>query len=277
MRLKHNKKRNTAFVYEALVRELTKAVIKKDNNKKKKVVAIIKEFYSNDTELFKELRVYKSLYETSLLKRDTAEKLIFEAKYEYNSLNKSRIYKEQSRLIKNINTVLSSGIYSNFVPNYKTLASIQSIFNNQNSIRDRVLLEEKLVEFLTLEREKEDFNVKDPVDNLIYRSFVKRFNEKYNTQLNENQKTLLTKYVTSFVDDGLELKVFLNEEIGSLKRKIAILMKHEIALENSSIKERMGLVLEKLESFRSRGIDDDLLSDVLRVQSLVSEMETNGN
>ena len=41
MRLKHNKKRNTAFVYEALVRELTKAVIKKDNNKKKKVVAII--------------------------------------------------------------------------------------------------------------------------------------------------------------------------------------------------------------------------------------------
>tara|TARA_A100001015_G_scaffold317305_1_gene433925 strand:- start:1663 stop:1890 length:228 start_codon:yes stop_codon:yes gene_type:complete len=75
----------------------------------------------------------------------------------------------------------------------------------------------------------------------------------------------------------LELKVFLNEEIGSLKRKIAILMKHEIALENSSIKERMGLVLEKLESFRSRGIDDDLLSDVLRVQSLVSEMETNGN
>ena len=54
MRLKHNKKRNTAFVYEALVRELTKAVIKKDNNKKKKVVAIIKEFYSNDTELFKE-------------------------------------------------------------------------------------------------------------------------------------------------------------------------------------------------------------------------------
>ena len=277
MRLKHNKKRNTAFVYEALVRELTKAVIKKDNNKKKKVVAIIKEFYSNDTELFKELRVYKSLYETSLLKRDTAEKLIFEAKYEYNSLNKSRIYKEQSRLIKNINTVLSSGIYSNFVPNYKTLASIQSIFNNQNSIRDRVLLEEKLVEFLTLEREKEDFNVKDPVDNLIYRSFVKRFNEKYNTQLNENQKTLLTKYVTSFVDDGLELKVFLNEEIGSLKSKIAILMKHEIALENSSIKERMGLVLEKLESFRSRGIDDDLLSDVLRVQSLVSEMETNGN
>ena len=31
MRLKHNKKRNTAFVYEALVRELTESVVKNNN------------------------------------------------------------------------------------------------------------------------------------------------------------------------------------------------------------------------------------------------------
>ena len=29
MKLKHNKKRNTAFVYEALVREVAKAVVKR--------------------------------------------------------------------------------------------------------------------------------------------------------------------------------------------------------------------------------------------------------
>ena len=32
MRLKHNKKRNTAFVYEALIRELTTSIIKKNKN-----------------------------------------------------------------------------------------------------------------------------------------------------------------------------------------------------------------------------------------------------
>ena len=32
MRLKHNKKRNTAFVYEALVRELTESVVKNNKN-----------------------------------------------------------------------------------------------------------------------------------------------------------------------------------------------------------------------------------------------------
>ena len=37
MRLKHNKKRNTAFVYEALVRELTESVVKNNKNKQNKV------------------------------------------------------------------------------------------------------------------------------------------------------------------------------------------------------------------------------------------------
>ena len=31
MKLKHNKKRNTAFLFEALVRELTKSVVRKDS------------------------------------------------------------------------------------------------------------------------------------------------------------------------------------------------------------------------------------------------------
>ena len=30
-KLKHNKKRNTAFLYETLVRELTKSIVKKNN------------------------------------------------------------------------------------------------------------------------------------------------------------------------------------------------------------------------------------------------------
>ena len=33
-KIKHNKKRNTAFLYEALVRELTKATMTKDGEKK---------------------------------------------------------------------------------------------------------------------------------------------------------------------------------------------------------------------------------------------------
>lgn len=277
MRLKHNKKRNTAFIYEALVRELTKSIIKKDSNKKKRIVSIIKKHYSNGSPLYRELQVYKSIYESSNLKKTTAEKLLNEAKNEFHALNKKEIFKEQTSLIKSINTILSSEIYSNFVPNYKTLASIQSIFNSQNTVKDRILLEEKLVEFLTTERENESFNIKDPVDNLVYKSFVKKFNEKYKATLTESQKHLLTKYVTSFVDEGMELKIYLNEELGELKQKIKNLLLTEFVTSNEEIREKTNLVLEKLESFKSRGIDDTVIVDILRVQNLVSEIEKDGN
>ena len=35
--MKHNKKRNTAFLYESLVKELTKAVVRQEETKKKKI------------------------------------------------------------------------------------------------------------------------------------------------------------------------------------------------------------------------------------------------
>ena len=41
MKTRHNKKRNTAFVYEALIREGTSAILQKDEARCNKIVAII--------------------------------------------------------------------------------------------------------------------------------------------------------------------------------------------------------------------------------------------
>ena len=40
--MKHNKKRNTAFLYESLVKELTKSVVRQLSERKIKIVQIIK-------------------------------------------------------------------------------------------------------------------------------------------------------------------------------------------------------------------------------------------
>jgi hypothetical protein len=64
MKIKHNKKRNTAFVYEALIRELTKAVIKEDMNKKQMVASVIKEHFSKGSEIKKELEIYQGVVDT---------------------------------------------------------------------------------------------------------------------------------------------------------------------------------------------------------------------
>ena len=96
MRIKHNKKRNTAFLYESLVRELTKAVLKKNVSKKNKVLSIIKEFFVNNTVLKTELGLYQVLVEERDLDPPTAERVLWEVKSDYHTrLNKKRIFKEQ--------------------------------------------------------------------------------------------------------------------------------------------------------------------------------------
>ena len=44
MKIKHNKKRNTAFIYEALVRELTKAFVENDQELKYNIKEVIKTY-----------------------------------------------------------------------------------------------------------------------------------------------------------------------------------------------------------------------------------------
>ena len=83
MRLKHNKKRNTAFLYEALVRELTESVVKNNKNKQNKIVSIIKEHFGTDSVLKKELDLYKSIYETKHIEKTTAEKIVYQVKERY--------------------------------------------------------------------------------------------------------------------------------------------------------------------------------------------------
>ena len=62
MKFRHNKKRNTAFLFEALIREVTKAVAEGNKKREAKIIKIIKEHFSKSTELSKELKIYKCLF-----------------------------------------------------------------------------------------------------------------------------------------------------------------------------------------------------------------------
>ena len=47
---KHNKKRNTAFIYEALVREVIRQTIKKNTPQRNKAIKILKENFGKNSE-----------------------------------------------------------------------------------------------------------------------------------------------------------------------------------------------------------------------------------
>ena len=73
--MKHNKKRNTAFLYEVLIRVLTRVSLHEDREEKDKVIGALKNFFSKRSVLREELNLYKEVLNTSALKAKQAEKL----------------------------------------------------------------------------------------------------------------------------------------------------------------------------------------------------------
>jgi hypothetical protein len=275
MKIKHNKKRNTAFVFESLLREATVAIIKNDTDKQHKVVQIIKKHFTADSELKKHLECYRSLYENQSLNAQISEKILTEAKMASRLIDPHGLFKKQTELINDINTTLSPSVFSNFVPNYKTLATIDQIFCDKLPPKTRVMLESTIVENMTKNAPENVAN--EEIDNTTVSCFVGKFNEKYSETLSEEQKQLLSHYITSFTDNAVSLKMFLNEEIVRLKKVITESSTDEMFTEDAEMKQKASQIIEKLEGFKKAQINDDILLTVLKTQELVKEMSNGSN
>jgi hypothetical protein len=273
VRVKHNKKRNTAFLYEVLVKELTKSIVEKRGKQKRFVSNLIKEAFGNDSLLRKELECYATLVETTDLELHVAAKLLHETKTAQSQLDGKRIFDAQTRIINKINKTLTQDAWDTFVPNFKSLATIASIFNPSTPVKQRVLQEDLLIKMMHSSQKIEE-NKLQSIDNIVYRSFVKKFNEQYTTLLTE-QKDLLGKYIASFADNGLELKLYLNEEIGRLKKDINASLKMEEIYTDDTMIQKTKDVIEALDGFRAAAPTKELISKVLKIQELVREIKSN--
>lgn len=268
---KHNKKRNTAFIFEALSHEMTKAIVSKDDNKKREVVSIVKEHFKKGTQLRKELDLFQSLQESSESEREVATRIVQEARHQHSNINKESLFLEQTALINSINKRLSKNVFSNFVGNYKHLATISQMFSDDVSVKDRVLLEDTVVSTIT---EESKVDTMKSVDEVVYRTFVEKFNEEYSSVLPEQQKELLSKYVTSISDNGVEFKMYLNEEVGRLKNKVEEALQSQEISSDKEMTESTTKVAGLLSEMKEKPIDEELIRQVMNVQSFVMEVES---
>ena len=276
MKTRYNKKRNTAFVYEALIREGTSAILQKDSERRDKVISIIKEHFKPGTILRKDLECYQSLYKNQSADKEDCRNIIKEARLQKSYLNPEVLFKEQTSLIHSINKEIESSVFDNFVPNYKSLANIYQMFSFSSAPKEKVLLEKAVVEDMLIS-ELESADVESHIDDLVVESFVKKFNEKYEGTLLQEQKTLLNLYIKSFVDNSLEFKIYLNEEISRLRENIENAKTQEDIVQDSEMTDKTNQVIAKLDSFRDTEINENIILTVLRIQSLCKETEQDGS
>ena len=273
MKTKHNKKRNTAFVFEALVREATKAIIAKDATRKNKTLSILKEYFKSDNILGKELKCYKALLEGDELDQYTAEKMIFRATREHQGLDKKQIFSEQSKLINDINKSLGSSVFSNFVPNYKNYATVYQLFSDRTPIKKRVILEQDVLKNLSSKERLEEKVVK-PIDTLVIKSFVKNFNQKYKALLPE-QRELLSTYIVSLGDDIADFQLYLVEELSRIRNRVNESLKLSEVLTDENMVKNTNLVLERIDAINVSNITEKDIKNVLKLQGLVREYDSD--
>ena len=96
MSRKHNKKRNTGFLYESLVVEMTNAMIDKDLNKRDAIKEALQEYFKTGTELHKELNLYKSVLDATEIDGDEANFIIEENCRAHSSLDKERLFEQKT-------------------------------------------------------------------------------------------------------------------------------------------------------------------------------------
>jgi len=271
---KHNKKRNTAFLYEALIREMTKAVVSKDKDQKNKIVDILKESFSSNKPLGKELGLYQALLSSSELDPVTAEKLLYQIREAYSELDSEEIYNAQSHVIKRINKEVGADVYNNFVPNYKSIATVSQLFGADSSavgIKRGVLLEQSVLETLTFKNVDEKPKELKPIDNIVFKTFSGNFNEAYADSLLSEQKELLNRYILSFSSDT-DIKIYLNEELGRLHTALNGALKTDEVKSDSNMAESTVSVIKMIENFKTQPVDKNLVEKVLKIQSLVHEI-----
>ena len=274
MKNKHNKKRNTAFVFEALAREATVAIIKGDMERKAKVVSIVRKHFAGDSLLKKDLECYRSLYENQNLDETTSKKIVEAVLAAKRLIDPDGLFKQQTEVINDINKELSPATFNNFVPNYKSLATIAKMFNT-NSPKQSVMLEAKIVEGMVSDTETSSL---EPMDSITFRTFTKKFNQKYGDTLMQEQKELLNQYISSFSNEELELKIYLNRELGRLKESLEKATEVEEVAADEEMINKTKLVKERLESLSSETtLTEATLFTILKTQELVKEIYDDGS
>ena len=226
-KLKHSKYKNTGILFEMLVRKLTSETL---SSNKSTTVDIIKKYFGRNTELSKELQLYNTLLKEQFKSEAHALDYIRTVKATHAKLNQSALKRQRYNLVKEISEkFVFDNMSKMHISNYKVLASINMIFEHDETDNPKQIMECKNVIIengLLTERVKAK---KDPILEkfesqpkeirlLTYKLLVDKFNQKY-SGLDESQKQLLNKYITH-VNDTATLREYVQTIIPKIKKQL---------------------------------------------------------
>jgi len=287
--MKHNKKRNTGLVfYEFFSRYIGQAILEGRDSDVNKARGLLRKHFNKGTDLYKELKLFKALFETRNTSREAAVYLIGRVRDAVKVQSQAKLDLEKTSLILEVNTLLGDERFFNRnIAEYKTFATIQLLLNNWRSLElneavgDVVSLEEKLIEYLTTNtiKPKKLENVssmtEQDVDRLVVNLMTEKVNAKFGDLLDEEQKKILQLYVFSNDNKSMEeltslLETIKQKALCAIKQGKTEFFKDKVMIQKL---DQFGAMLNEHSELSSP--TDDLISFYLGVSTFRKEIASD--
>lgn len=281
---KHNKRRSVGIVYEMLVRTVSVALIEDNSQRSSVALNIIKKHFQPGTELYKEFRLINSLMKVQVSSPGVAGSIMSEAKIAARSHDVSKLDREKSLLLRDINHKLSGSVFwEATVPQYKMLATIQTLINdwrrpNEVPLDRLAAYEQKLSSWLL---ESKDVTPLVPVSELsrgdsrlLFQVMSRKLNEKYGVSLTLEQKALLQEYVFVTDDSGLSEKFLatLRSTRDQLTTRIEAYLDNPTT--NEYVKNPMRETLAVLTTEKLDEVNDAVFTRFMLYSKLIAELDS---
>ena len=272
----HNKKRNVGIIYEQLLATAAKGIVENKPALTKRAQALIKRFYKDGTEIYREHRLFKAIVEPEIKDGSLATKILDEAKKAARTHNVQRLEREKSRLIKEINHSFGKGFYAQPVKSYKDFATVQTLLNdwrlwNKADFNRVTLYESKVHSILTSPKQSESLLKEHDkeVDNLVVKVMTEKFNDKYGKQLTDVQQVLIKQYV--FAESG-DTKGFRNMLKRIKETVLRDLVDYQTECDNNHVANKINEVKEDIRSLDINTLDDQTMTRFLTLCDLSEEL-----
>jgi len=282
-KIKHSKIKNTGILFELLTRQITVDILNGNNSG---AVVLLKKYFSENSELGKEYKLYEFLLKSTYNSENRANSLIDAVISARQKLHNSVLRREKYNLIKEIKETYDvTEFFKSKLPNYKVYASIYKVlqsestpekFDPKETTDSRYSIVEYIVgkkAMINKKSEKlvENYKKQDKDLRLLsYKILVDKFNSKYKS-LNTAQKNLLKEYINN-ISNTNSLKEFIGNEGKKVKK---ILAKYVSKVDDKITKIKLNEAVNQVDSLtKGRFIKDKQVISLMRYYELIKEIRS---
>lgn len=282
MKVKHSKYKNTGLIFELLVKQIAADTL---SRKDSPAVKILKKFYTGNTSLVKEFKLYDFVLKNKGIGQKKAEAILSTIVELSRKIDTNTLSKQKYELIKELkNHYNLEDFFSIKVESYKPLAALYCLMEAQNTeglVDPQVFVDNKTTLLEHFLQTKQDVNsAKDTLIEeyskydkdlrlLTYKILLEKFNDKYVDLLPE-QKNILREFIIS-ANSTTKLRSLVNEELGKIQVQIT---KLKPRIEDQIVKIKLDEIAKSITPVKNtEKVTDNHLVTLMQYYELVGELK----